>query len=85
MPTGAEPPKHPALSIEIEHALVGPSARSAPARRLSRPPSLYDLLGMIAADGHRYPSTTIHYLRAAAPAPEAPPIPSREYSRNQPQ
>jgi hypothetical protein len=51
MHTGAEPPKHPALSIEIEHALVAALRPEARRRDVSVARLVYDLLGMIAADG----------------------------------
>ena len=44
-------PKHPALSIEIEHALVAALRLEARRRDVSVARLVYDLLGMIAADG----------------------------------
>ena len=51
MHTGADAPKHPALSIEIEHALVAALRLEARRRDVSVARLVYDLLGMIAADG----------------------------------
>jgi hypothetical protein len=51
MRAGTEPQKHPALSIEIEHALVAALRPEARRRDVSVARLVYDLLGMIAADG----------------------------------
>jgi hypothetical protein len=51
MHTGTEHPKHPTLSVEIEHALVAALRPEARRRDVSVARLVYDLLGMIAADG----------------------------------
>jgi hypothetical protein len=47
MRAGVAPPKHPALSIEIEHALVAALARR---RDVSVARLVHDLLNVIATD-----------------------------------
>jgi len=51
MHTGAASPKHPALSVEIEHTVVAALRPEARRRDVSVARLVYDLLGMIAADG----------------------------------
>jgi hypothetical protein len=51
MRAGTEPPKHPALSIEIEHALIAALRPEAQRRDVSVARLALDLLGTIPADG----------------------------------
>jgi hypothetical protein len=51
MHTGAASPKHPTLSVEIEHTVVAAFRPEARRRDVSVAPLVQDLLGMIAADG----------------------------------
>jgi hypothetical protein len=51
MHTGTEHPKHPALSVEIEHTVVAALRPEARRRDVSVARLVYDLFGTIAADG----------------------------------
>jgi hypothetical protein len=51
MHTGSEHPKHPTLSVEIEHALVTAFRSEARRRDVSVARLVYDLLSAIASGG----------------------------------
>jgi hypothetical protein len=67
MRAGTEPPKHPALSIEIEHTTVAALRPEARRRDVSVARLVYNLLGTIVADG-----LVTAVLDDEPPSPHAP-------------